>query len=269
MSQSPRRKLGTPDRQSGEPAFSFGAGQSTNSIYRERQSPTYAALDLEESKLNTVSVTPRRGFLGSVAVGAAGLMLSQLSIAGAEVPGSGAAVGDEWISRIKGKYRQVFDCTTFNDGFGAAYPLNFIESTKEALKVADSEITAVVVFRHFSMPILLTDAIWAKYPIGETLGVKDPKTNAPAKRNIFRDNIPLYPGLTYEQEMTSRGVIFTACNMALTVISGMTSAKAGVTAEQAKKEWTEGLIPGVNLAASGVYAVNRAQQAGCSYCYGG
>jgi hypothetical protein len=219
--------------------------------------------------LNTVSVTPRRGFLGSVAVGAAGLMLSQMSTAHAELPGSGAAFGDEWIGRIKGKYRQVFDCTTFNDGFGPAFPLNFIESTKEALKVSDSEITAVGVLRHFAMPILLTDAVWAKYPIGEMLGVKDPKTGAPAKRNIFRDNIPLYPGMTLEQEMSARGVILVACNMALTVISSMTAAKAGVAADQAKKEWTDGLIPGVNLAASGVYAVNRAQQAGCTYCYGG
>jgi hypothetical protein len=219
--------------------------------------------------LNTVSVTPRRGFIGSVAVGAAGLMLSQLSTAGAEVPASGTAFGDEWIGRIKGKHRIVFDCTTFNDGFGAAYPLNFIESTKEALKVSDNEITAVGVFRHFSMPILLTDAIWAKYPLGETLGVKDPKTGAPAKRNIFRENVPLYPGMTFDQEMSARGVILVACNMALTVISGMVAAKAGATADEAKKEWTAGLIPGVNLAASGVYAVNRAQQAGCGYCYGG
>jgi intracellular sulfur oxidation DsrE/DsrF family protein len=29
------------------------------------------------------------------------------------------------------------------------------------------------------------------------------------------------------------------------------------------------LLPGVHLAASGVYAVNRAQQAGCTYCFAG
>lgn len=220
--------------------------------------------------MNIESVTPRRGFLGSVAVGTAGLVLTRLSTASAELPGSGAsaAFGDEWVGRIKGKYRQVFDCPTVNEGWGAAFPLNFIESTKEAVKASESAITGVVVFRHFAMPLMLTDAIWAKYPIGEALGIKDPKTGAPATRNIFADNVPLYSGLTYEKVM-SRGVIFVACNMALTVISGMTAAKAGVTAEQAKAEWTAGLIPGVNLAASGVYAVNRAQQAGCTYCYGG
>jgi hypothetical protein len=221
--------------------------------------------------LNPASITPRRGFLGSVAVGTAGLVLSRWSTAGAELPGSAgsALFADEWIGRIKGKYRQVFDCTTPNDGWGAAFPLNFSQSTKEALKVSDSEITGVSVFRHFAMPLMLNDAVWAKYHIGELLNIKDPKTNAPAVRNIFRDNVPLNPGLTFEQEMSTRGVIFVACNMALTVISSMAAPKAGVTADQAKQEWTAGLLPGVNLAASGVYAVNRAQQAGCTYCYGG
>jgi hypothetical protein len=29
------------------------------------------------------------------------------------------------------------------------------------------------------------------------------------------------------------------------------------------------LLKGVSLGASGVYAVNRAQEAGCTYCYAG
>lgn len=219
---------------------------------------------------HSASGTHRRGFLGGIAAGAATLVVGRLSTASAEVLSLSehTALSDEWVSRIKGKYRQVFDNTSANEGWGAAFPLNFIDSTKEAVKVPDSDITGVAVFRHMGMPLMLNDATWAKYHIGEIIGVKDPKTNAPATRNIFRDNIPLRPGLTYEQLM-GKGVIFVACNMALTVISGMAAPKAGVTADVAKKEWTAGLIPGVNLAASGVYAVNRAQQAQCTYCYGG
>jgi hypothetical protein len=214
--------------------------------------------------------THRRSFLGNIAAGAGALLVGGWSKANAEVgllveP----PVGDEWIAKIKGKYRQVFDCPTVNEGFGAAFPLNFIASTKEALKVTDADIGAVCVFRHFAMPLMLNDSIWAKYKVGEALNIKDPKTNAFATRNIFRDNVPLYPGETYEKIMSSNRAIFVACNLALTVISGMTAAKAGVTAEQAKKEWTAGLLPGVYLAASGVYAVNRAQGASCTYCYGG
>jgi hypothetical protein len=215
--------------------------------------------------------TPRRGFLSSVAAGAGALLVGRWSTANAEIASLAEppVVGDEWIAKIRGKYRQVFDCPTVNEGFGAAFPLNFIASTKEALKVTDADIGAVCVFRHFAMPLMVNDSIWAKYKVGEALNIKDPKTNAFATRNIFRDNVPLYPGETYEKIMASNRAIFVACNMALTVISGMTAAKAGVTADQAKKEWTAGLLPGVALAASGVYAVNRAQGAGCTYCYGG
>jgi len=216
----------------------------------------------------SVSGTHRRSFLGGMAAGAAALVVGRLSTAGAEILASSESrvLDDAWIGKIKGKYRQVFDATAPNEGWGAAFPLNFIDSTKEALKVTDADITGITVFRHFAMPLMLNDATWAKYKIGAMLKVNDPKTNAPAVKNIFRDAIPLRPGLTYEQEM-AKGVIFVACNMALTVISGMAAPGAGVTAEQAKKDFTAGMIPGVYLAASGVYAVNRAQQAGCTYCF--
>ena len=217
---------------------------------------------------HTDSRTPRRGFLGGVAGGAAALLVARVSSASAEVRSLTAPPSDAWIAKIKGKYRQVFDNTSPNDGWGAAFPLNFIDSTKEATKATDADITAVSVFRHFSMPLLLNDTVWAKYHIGAMLKVNDPKTNAPATRNIFRDAVPLRPGLTYEKIMSS-GVIFVACNLALTVISEMAAPNAKVTKEVAKKEFEAGLLPGSNLAASGVYAVNRAQQAQCTYCYGG
>lgn len=218
-----------------------------------------------------VSGTPRRGFLGSIAVGAAALVVGRIAKADAEVGSLIATppVSDAWLSRLTGKYRQVFDCTGPNEGFGVLFGLTFLETTKGALKVADKDVTPVIVYRHFAMPLLLQDSAWAKYKIGELVGVKDPKTNAPATRNIFKDEILGHPGLTYEQAMAKNGIIMVACNMALTVLSGMLAPKAGVSAEQAKADWTAALLPGANLAPSGVYAVNRAQQAGCTYAFGG
>jgi hypothetical protein len=221
---------------------------------------------------NEVSGTPRRGFIGSVAVGAATLVLGRMSTANAEVSSLMTAppVSDAWLARLTGKHKQVFDCTAPNDGWGAIFSLTFIDTTKSALKVTDKDVNAVVVYRHFAMPLMLNDGIWSKYKIGELIGVKDPKTNAPATRNIFRDNMPLHPGLTYEEAMSKNGVIMVACNMALTVLSGMAAPKASVTPEAAKAEWAAtGLLAGANLSASGVYAVNRAQAAGCSYAFGG
>ncbi len=220
---------------------------------------------------NSAPDTPRRRFLGGVAATAVALVAGRWSSAAAEVAPFGAlpVAGDEWVSRIKGKHKQVFDCTSANGGFGATFGLTFLDTVEESQKLTDRDVTAVVSLRHLAMPLALDDAMWSKYKIGEVIDVKDPKTGAPATRNVFRDGIPAHPGLTYEQIMTTRGVIITACGKALGAISGMAAPKAGVSADQAKKDWTAHLIPGVYLAPSGVYVVNRAQEAGCTYCYGG
>jgi hypothetical protein len=118
------------------------------------------------------------------------------------------------------------------------------------------------------MPLMLNDAVWTKYKLGEVLDLKDPKTNAHATRNFMKDAIPLH-NISYAQLIARPDVIVVACGLALNVISSMAAAKAGVTADVAKKEFTAGILPGVNISASGVYAVNRAQQAGCTYCYAG
>jgi hypothetical protein len=217
------------------------------------------------------SSTPRRGFLGGIAAGAAALVAGRFSSAHAEVLASlePPTVGDEFLTKIKGTYKQVFDCVEPNDGWGPVFALTYVGSTEEAKKVTDKDVTAVVVMRHFSMPLTLNDATWAKYKIGAMLKINDPKTNAPATRNIFYNAIPLNEGLTYEQAIATKPIVMVACNKALTVISSMAAKGAGVTADQAKKDWEAGLFKGVYLAPSGVYAVNRAQQAGCTYCYGG
>lgn len=218
--------------------------------------------------LNSLS-TRRRGFLATLAAGAGTVAAGIWSRADAETLAN--AAGEEaWVTKIHGKYRQVFDATTSNDGFGVAFALNYIASTRQATQASDADISAVVVMRHMAMPLALNDAVWAKYKIGEFLGVKDEKTGKPVTRNVFHDNIPLYTGLTYQQAIATRGVTIVACNMALTALSGLLGGKVGVSADAAKKEWAAALIPGVQLSASGVYAVNRAQNAGgCSYCFAG
>jgi hypothetical protein len=57
--------------------------------------------------------------------------------------------------------------------------------------------------------------------------------------------------------------------VALMVQSKMLSGNAGVTPEEAAKEWAANIVPGVTVIPSGTWGVNRAQQAGCSYCAGG
>jgi hypothetical protein len=130
---------------------------------------------------------------------------------------------------------------------------------------------AVLVLRHFAMPIALEDSLWTKYKIGEALKIADPSTKQIASRNPY---LKTKPGVLLADDMAidrliGRGVIVGACNVALTVLSGMFAANAGVSADQAKQEWTAGLLPGVTLLPSGVWGVNRAQEHGCTYVAGG
>jgi hypothetical protein len=220
---------------------------------------------------SVVSRTPRRGFLKSAAAGAAALVALRWTPAQAgtlPLAATDASPNDDWIQRIQGRHRQVFDATEPNGGFAVVYALNFLESSKQANNLTDADHTAVVCFRHFATPLLLNDAIWAKYNVGALppINVIDPRTNAPATRNIFHSNIMLYPGLTYESLMATRPVIMTACSMALTLLSGLAAGAAGVSPEDAKNEWFAGLISGAIAVPSGVYAVNRAQEAGCTFC---
>jgi hypothetical protein len=69
--------------------------------------------------------------------------------------------------------------------------------------------------------------------------------------------------------LLAKGTVMGACGVALRGQSRRLAANAGVTADEALKEWTANLIPGVTVIPSGTWGVNRAQEAGCTYCAGG
>jgi hypothetical protein len=69
--------------------------------------------------------------------------------------------------------------------------------------------------------------------------------------------------------LIDRGTVVGACNVAMVVQSKMLAGNAGVSAEEAAKEWAANVISGVTVIPSGTWGVNRAQEAGCSYCAGG
>ena len=113
--------------------------------------------------------------------------------------------------------------------------------------------------------------MWEKYKIGEFMKIIDPETKAPPVQNSFfkpKSGALLIDDIAVDR-LLAKGVIIGACNVALTVQSKMLSSKAGVTPEEALKEWTANIIPGITVIPSGTWGVNRAQQAGCTYCAGG
>ena len=66
------------------------------------------------------------------------------------------------------------------------------------------------------------------------------------------------------------GVLVGVCDMAMTFYSAKVFApKFNMDAAAIKKDWVAAVLPGIQIVPSGVLAVNRAQEHGCTYCYAG
>ena len=225
---------------------------------------------MTNSTLNTNHGTPdsapRRGLFirlaGAAALGIAGLVPTLSS-----TPAQAATNdGPNWPGKLKGRHRQVVDAYEVNDGFPLAFAYTFLVTNP-----APGSATAVVVLRHTPLVIALNSTMWAKYRIGASLKIIDPETNAPAMKNPF---LHPKPGVLLTDEMAvdallAKGAVFGACNVALHVLSKKLASNAGVSADDAAKEWTANVVPGITVLPSGTWGVNRAQEAGCTYCAGG
>jgi intracellular sulfur oxidation DsrE/DsrF family protein len=211
--------------------------------------------------LKQALVTARRGFFtriaGVVALGAAGFVSTESR---AEVE---AEDGPDWPGKLTGRHKQVVDAYAINEGSPLAFVLNFLEPNKSA--------TGVIILRHEAFPLALNHAMWEKYKIGEAEKINDPETKAAAVKNPYFEPKPgvLRNDKTAIDKLLARGTVFGACNLALRGHARRLAKNAGVTADEAAKEFAANIIPGITVIPSGVWGVNRAQEAGCTYCSGG
>ena len=220
--------------------------------------------------------THRRAFLSQAAGGAAALGLAGLAAPSELAASPQQAQGKEdpaltaWLGKLKGKHRQMYDVPELNGGFGLAWSRIFYLTNNET-GVPDSDISVMVVLRHAAIPLALTDQAWAKYKLGEVFKITDPKTSKPSLRNTFyktaAGELPL-PGMDI-RDLLQTGVLFGVCNMAIKVYSGIVAKSTGGNADTIANEWRAAVIPGMQIVPSGVWAVNRAQEHACSYCFAG
>jgi len=63
--------------------------------------------------------------------------------------------------------------------------------------------------------------------------------------------------------------MFCVCEKALTLNSAQVAKSKGLDAAQVKQEWLEATLPGIQRVPSGVWALNKAQEHGATYCYAG
>lgn len=225
--------------------------------------------------------TNRRAFIGTLATGAA-----TMSLAGLAAPLQTMAKqnhhfaadddADAWFKKLDGKkHKVVFDVTQPHDIFPFAWAKVFL-LTNGMTGTAEKDQGVVVILRHEAIPFALDSSLWTKYKLGEMFKVNDDKTKTSALRNAFwkpgKDDFQV-PGLGSVpigiNELQDSGVMFAACNMALTVYSAAVAQMNNMKQEDVYNEWKKGVLPGLQIVPSGVWAVGRAQEHGCAYCFAG
>jgi hypothetical protein len=220
---------------------------------------------MSERGLASINGAQRRSLFGRLAGAAA------LGLAGLLPMSSGTAIaapgtdGPNWPGKLKGRHRQVVDGYALNGGYPLAFAYNFVSTN------APGAATSVVILRAGAFPMALGNTIWAKYKIGETFKIIDPETNAPAVKNPFlhpKPGVLLGDDIAVDRLLATGGIIG-ACNIALHGQSKRLASNAGVSADDAAKEWAANIVPGITIVPSGVWGLNRAQEAGCTYCSGG
>jgi len=229
---------------------------------------------------NLKSTTDRRNFLGSIAASAAAFGIatigSPLQLAAEPAsPLTNKEDPDAWFNKIQGKHKMIFDVTRPHEMMPFAWPKVFL-LTNQATGTPEKENNAVVVFRHDGIPYAFEDRIWAKYKFGEVFKADDPLTKAPSVRNPFWKPKPgdfKVPGLGPVEiginQLQDSGVMFCVCDVAITVYSAVIAEGMKMQATDVKKDWMSGLLPGIQVVPSGVWAVGRAQEHGCAYCFAG
>ena len=162
----------------------------------------------------------------------------------------------------------MYDAPEVHEGMALVWARVFLMTNKQ-VGVPDDDVTAVIVLRHGAIPIAMNDELWAKYNFGKMFKVDDAKTKAPSTRNFFRVWEDFMLPECGVEPLQKSGVLFGVCDMALTVFSSAAAKEMKMDPAECKKEWVAGLLPGIQIVPSGVLAVNRTQEHGCTYCFAG
>src|SRR5262249_18016114 len=123
--------------------------------------------------------TGRRGFIGRIfgAAAAAGLPMAEVASAQTKAAPAAARRPDTWIAKVKRPHRTLFDFPQHKNGFPPVHILNYLNTYHEAYKSAPGSVGAVGTFYALgpqaSIPLAFNDATWAKYALGDYLGLKD------------------------------------------------------------------------------------------------
>jgi hypothetical protein len=227
--------------------------------------------------------THRRAFIGRIIGGAAALSVTS-SGQRAEAQQAGP---DDWIKNVKGTHRCLFDFPQHKNGMPQLHILNYLNTYSEAYKTGPGQAGAVGTFysmgNQSSIPLAFNDAMWAKFSLGDYLGLKD-AAGKPYTRNVFNKptandlhllmqaiqspTIPAFAGAITAlgiEPLQKMGTTFLLCANAFGGWCAELEARGKGKAEDLQKELSANLLPGVIVVPAMVIAIEKAQGAGIAY----
>jgi intracellular sulfur oxidation DsrE/DsrF family protein len=163
----------------------------------------------------------------------------------------------------------VFDASVHKNGKPLQQAKNYLDAWRDAFKVPERDVNLVIGVHGDAIPIVLTDALWTRFKIGEQYEVTDASTKAPGVRNVFTITNAATGGLVSAEQsvegLQKRGVRFLVCN---NTIAGATKklAAAGLGSEaDIRAALVGGLLPGVMIVPAMVVALTQLQEHGVKY----
>jgi hypothetical protein len=229
----------------------------------------------------------RRGFFARLLGAAAGVTAFAAGRAEAQAPAAAASGPDAWIKEVKGTHRCLFDFPQHKAGAPLLHILNYLNTYNEAYKAAPGTAGAVGTFYSIgtqsSISLAFNDAMWAKYGLGEYLGLKD-KNGKAYTRNVFHRPTPddaviliqafqtppipelagAVPAIGIES-LQKMGTKFLLCANALGAWCLELQARGKGKSADIEKELRANVLPDVTIVPAMVIAIEKAQAVGIRY----
>jgi hypothetical protein len=219
----------------------------------------------------------RRNFLDQLAIG--GLALGGISLGNAVFPdalhAAGLATGQgtwdtRWPKRLTGRVKTIMDVPEIENGYGVWRATVWARQYEQVLGHPAAQLSTALVLRHNAIILAMQQGFWDKYGVGAMKKVIHPVSLQPTDRNpallTAADGAPEPYASFALPKFMERGGVTLACDLALQfdIIPIIQNADK-VSAEVARKQALDWMIPGVILQPSGIFAALLAQQEGALY----
>jgi hypothetical protein len=176
---------------------------------------------------------------------------------------------DAWLDQGGQRHRIVFD-TISAKGVGEAlnFADNFYKANLSGYGIPGSDLSVVIILRHFSASYGFNDAAWAKFgPALSDWGGLAGVGMSPATANPFNIN-PIDPKLFSNGRKLSgvgqEGARYAVCEVATKAVAFMASKATGANIDAIMDELRANLIPNAVMVPAGIVTLNRAQERGYS-----